>query len=132
MPSPWTPEDALSQWEGEELEELRGFRTVMERLDPENGLKFLILFLLHEWEPMGYEWSEIGGFLADPDADLAPGWAEVCYRFSLSRVVPRHWSEVCERFRTPPPKLTKTALKQWYHRAWEQITFSGALRSNVG
>jgi hypothetical protein len=111
-----TPEELVSRMEGEELKDLPLFQAVMERLRPEQGRKWLILFLLREHESTGYEYSEIVKLLTNPPVYMASGWADLYYQLALPSVIPRDWSEVCSLFQTLPPKLTEIALRQFYSR----------------
>ena len=84
LPSPAAPLDVrlLSQ---EHLQERS--QALIRLLGPENGPKWLILHLLHEYEPFAYEWPEIARFLADASAEIAPLWKWVSK--PLAGVVPR-------------------------------------------
>jgi RNA polymerase sigma factor (sigma-70 family) len=83
-------------------------------LGPEQGSKWLVLYILHEAELFGYEWAEIADFLTDTSAEIAPLWAEVCEPFT--GLIPQTWADVCKCFRTPAPLLNAGALRQWYGR----------------
>jgi len=96
------------------------YMAVTRCLGTKNAAKFLMLTILREGtfesQMRRYEWPEIAALLADPGSGPNPPWEKVVADFPHLPVVPSKWPEVCALFRTPPPRLTGDALKQWYSR----------------
>lgn len=112
-----SPEEELIHQEElwEETQQRRQrFERVIEIFGPTVGKKFIVLFLLHESEEMGYIWRQIAKHLTKPSEEVARKWKETCKNLPLPAEVPCNWQEVCQLFNGQ--RLTHEALRKWYTR----------------
>ncbi len=105
-----------------------GCEAATQHLTTNDGVKFLVLAILHEKDPAGYtegyEWSAIAEMLADPAWGPNPPWEQVRADFPHLSGLPTTWPQVCALFQYPPPLLTENALKQWYSRMKRRLVGS--------